>query len=105
MRCDPTLSHLQRATRARVCARCPYRTPGTDHLGTDNVRPCEATCTLFTHLSVLREAARSLDPMVAHRSRLLTRLVDRFGHRRGQRSEIVNRNGRRVVDLFEEFYQ
>ena len=104
MRFKPTLSHIQRATRARVCATCPYRTPGTDNLTADEARPCEATCALFTHLPVLREAARTVDPMVGNRPGILRRLLDRFGHRRGQRADIAQSNGNRVVDLLAEFY-
>jgi len=94
MRREPTLSHVQRLVRARVCPRCPYRTPGTDLQGTDTPRVCESHCELFVHLPVLREAARQLDPMVGHRPRVLARLVQRIGGRRGAR-----RYGQRVVNL------
>lgn len=102
MRREPTLSHVQRLVRARVCARCPYRTPGTDSLGTDFVKPCESGCPLFMHLPVLREASRQLDPMVGNRPRVLQRLVRRITRRDGHAPAPVRRYGKRVVDLLEQ---
>lgn len=100
MRTHPTLSDVQRHLRARVCAACPLRTPGTDAQSSDAVRPCEATCPLFIHLPVLREAAVHLDPMVGHREQVLTRIVHRLTHRRPR----GGRHGRKVVRVFEELF-
>ena len=104
MRREPTLSQLRGLVRARVCARCPYRTRGTDGHGSDFVRPCESSCVLFNHLPVLREAARQLDPMVGHRPRVLRRLVRRIGRQSGRTVETVRRHGKRVVELLEDLF-
>lgn len=100
----PTLSHVQRLVRARVCARCPYRTPGTDFHGIDTPRPCESSCGLFVQLPVLREAARQLDPMVGHRSRVLARLVRGMRRDPSKRAELLRSHGKSVVDLLEELF-
>ena len=104
MKPTPTLDHIQRLTRARVCAKCPYRTPGTDSQGSDFARACESSCALFMRLPVLREAARQLDPMVGHRPRVLRRLVARIGRQVGWRRGISRRSGKRVIDLLEDLY-
>lgn len=104
MRRTPTLQDVQRLTRARVCARCPYRTPGTASHDSDSARPCESNCALFVHLPVLREAARQLDPMVGHRPRVIGRLIRRISRLDGGRSETTRRNGKRVAELLEELY-
>lgn len=101
MRTHPSLSDVQRLLRARVCATCPLRTPGTDAQPSDFVRPCEASCPLFAHLPVLREAAVHLDPMVGHREQVLTRMVRRFTRHRPR----GGRHGRRVVRVFEELFR
>ena len=104
MRREPTLSHVQRMMRARVCARCPYRTPGTDSLGADFIKPCESSCPLFVHLPVLREAARQLDPMVGNRPRALGRLVRRIARRDSREPATTRRHGKHVVDLLEQLF-
>lgn len=104
MRHIPTLKDVERLTRARVCARCPYRTPGTDSHDTDFARPCESRCALFAHLPVLREAARQVDPMVGHRPQVLERLVRCIGGRPGCPYGPARRYGRRVVHLLDELF-
>ena len=104
MRRTTTLQDVQRLTRARVCAQCPYRTPGTDSKGNDFARPCESSCALFVQLPLLREAARQLDPMVGHRPRVLGQLIRRISRRDGMRSGTTRRNGKRVADLLEELF-
>lgn len=101
MRTQPSLTDVQRLLRARVCATCPLRTPGTDGRQSDVVRPCEATCPLFVHLPVLREAAVQLDPMVGHRERVLTRIVRRLTRHRPR----GGRHGTKVVRAFEELFR
>jgi hypothetical protein len=97
------VNDVERMVRARICARCPYRTAGTDQCGTDSARPCEAGRELFSHLHVLTTAARQLDPMVGHRPKVLRRLVRRIGARPGA-TDTVRRFGGRVVALLEELF-
>ena len=104
MRRTPSSQHVQRLARVRVCARCPYRTPGTDSRDSDVSRPCESACPLFIRLPVLREAARQLDPMVGHRKRVLGRLVGRIAAGQGDRAGTLRRNGHRVVELLEKLF-
>ena len=98
IRHTPSLHDVQRLVRARICADCPYRTPGMDNRGGDFARPCEATCGLFTHLPQLRGAARQLDTMVGHRPRVLRRIVPRFAKGHDNRAKTVRRHGHRVIE-------
>ena len=103
----PTLSDVQRLTRARVCDKCPSRTPGTETQGCDFVRPCEARCELFHHLPVLYQDAHQLDPMVGHRPHVIRRLIRRVTNdRRSSGNPRVAARGyvNRMVNLFEELF-
>ena len=101
----PTVQQVQRLTRARVCAACKLRTPGTDSFTADDVRPCESSCPLFVHLPVLREAGRCLDPMVGRRSAVLARIIRNVGScRRCGPNRAAQLYGNRVVALVEELF-
>ena|SRR5215469_16440846 len=100
----PTLRKVQRVTRARVCAGCPYRTPGTRSFNPDQSRACEAKCPLFGRLGVLREIARNLEPMVGHRSEVLARIVASLRRQPHESADVVRRNRSRVLALYEELF-
>lgn len=105
MKREPTLSDVQRLTRARICAHCPSRTPGTGGRSGELARPCEARCDLFSHLPILYAAAARLDPMVGHRAQVMRRLIHRMTSCRHEPGTIhVGMPGyvHRTVDLFEE---
>jgi hypothetical protein len=70
----------------------------------DVARPCEASCSLFLHLPVLKEAARRLDPMVGHRTRVLSRIIRRIGRAHHGGSGAARRNGKRLVELLEDLF-
>jgi hypothetical protein len=69
------LSTVHGAVRARVCAKCPDRTPGTD--ADSQPRPCESTCRLFRSLPGLWGLAVRIDPMVGRFGPAMSRAVRR----------------------------
>ena len=72
-----SLDQVERSFRRQLCATCPYRTPGQDHRGCEQVRPCEETCELFHLLPALYETGRHLEPMVGRRHQVLTEMLEK----------------------------
>ena len=97
----PTLQHLQGVIRAKVCADCPYRTPGGDRADTGTSRGCEKTCPLFVHLPMVREVLASTDPMVGHRYRRIEDLLLRIAGGRSPRSRYVRGHARSLAAAIE----
>src|SRR4051794_23247172 len=71
------LSTVHGAIRARVCAICPARTPGTDDAASDQPRACEATCRPFLSLPRLWSRAVRMDPMVGRFTPAMSRVIGR----------------------------
>ncbi|HEY2588531.1 MAG TPA: hypothetical protein VGI81_22510 [Tepidisphaeraceae bacterium] len=93
----PTLQHLQGVIRAKVCADCPYRTPGGSPFDTRTPRECEETCPMFVHLPVVRDVAGRTDPMVGHRRRRIEDLLLRLTNGRSPHSKYVRGHARSLA--------
>ena len=72
------LETMARSLRVKVCALCPRRPAGSEAWGNQTPRPCEATCPVFVHLPLLRDAAARVDPLVGCRERVLRGLMRRL---------------------------
>jgi hypothetical protein len=105
MQNPPNLEDVQRHVRAQVCARCPFRTSGTDANRPDQPRPCEKDCPLFVRLPMLAETARQVDPLVGHPRRALVRLMVEIGRSGKRGSATVAYHGRKVINLLENLFQ
>jgi hypothetical protein len=99
-----TLDQVKRVLRSRVCADCPYRTPGTDSQSPDRPRGCESSCRLFMHLPVLREVARQVDPMVGNRKRALSNLLTQFHGGEGTSRPALRHYRHKVVKTLEGLF-
>lgn len=97
----PTLEHLQGVIRARVCADCPYRTPGGNPFDTSAPRKCEESCPLFVDLPLVRDAAALADPMVGHRCRRMEDLLLRITGGHSARSRYVRGHVRSLAVAIE----
>jgi hypothetical protein len=102
---SPDQKEVERNIRAQVCASCPFRTPGTDANSTDEPRPCERVCPLFTQLPDLAEAARQLDPIVGNPRRTLARLILKIGRHGKRGAATIARNGRKALRVLENLFQ
>src|SRR5215204_5594330 len=60
MRHLPVYEIAHRLARQVACTQCYQRPTGSEALGPDVPRECEATCSLFFHLPTLVKAARHL---------------------------------------------
>lgn len=98
----PNIEDLQRLTRIVSCDHCPYRRPCTRSSNPDAARPCEVNCPLFTHLPLLRETARLLDPMVADRPAVLTRMVTASIPGRSRKARALRAKGMQVAARLNE---
>lgn len=54
----------QQRLRARICPHCQWRPQGSESLGPDEPRSCQAHCPIFLNLPALVQIARNLDPML-----------------------------------------
>jgi hypothetical protein len=75
---SPTLDMLKGALRVKVCANCPHRPPGSECLGSDVARGCEAHCPVFVHLPQIKAIGEQVDTMIASRERVLRGVMNRI---------------------------
>jgi hypothetical protein len=75
---SPNLDMLKRALRVKVCANCRPRTPGSECLGCDTPRACEAHCPTFVHLPQIKAIGEQVDTMIASRERVLRGVMNRI---------------------------
>jgi hypothetical protein len=75
---SPTLDMLKRALRVKVCASCPHRPAGSERLGCDTPRSCEAHCPIFLHLPQIKAIGEQVDTMIASRERVLRGVMERI---------------------------
>src|SRR5688500_16575620 len=61
MRHLPMIDVMRRAIRERVCTGCFMRPAGSEELGTNVPRECEAECTVFMNLVALRKIAAAME--------------------------------------------
>lgn len=64
--------------RVAVCRQCFRRPPGSEALGSDVPRSCQAGCEVFEHLPRLARAAACVDPMLGPYERPLGQLIERI---------------------------
>ena len=95
------LSAVQQAVRAKVCANCPQRTPGSGNLGLAP-RPCESTCALFRNLPRLWEMAVAIDPMVGRFGPAMRRAVHTVQSTESPRRAGRTRRGRAFTAALRE---
>jgi hypothetical protein len=59
---------IERAVRQTVCPACPDRPPGSEDLGADVPRACQAHCTIFLSLPALYNISRQTagDPTASY---------------------------------------
>ena len=86
MRHLPTLDMLERSLRVKVCASCPRRPPGSECLGSDVPRACEAHCPVFVHLPQIKAIGEQVDTMIASRERVLRGVMNRIREIHGRRA-------------------
>lgn len=63
------------ALRNAVCRQCSERPAGSESLGCDVPRSCEARCRLFRALPRLCTVARCIDPMIGSFDRVMDHQV------------------------------
>ena len=56
----------------------PPRPAGSDCLGCDAARACEAHCPIFVHLPQIKVIGEQVDTMIASRERVLRGVMDRI---------------------------
>jgi hypothetical protein len=84
-RLSPSLDVLKRALRVKVCATCPNRPPGSECLGCDEPRACEARCPIFVHLPQIKAIGEQVDTMIASRERILRGVMNHIREVHDQR--------------------
>jgi len=94
----PTIDHVRRVVRCRVCGRCPYHVTGPLRGGDGRASPCETRCRLFSHLPLLFEVARQADPVVGRRHERLIEIAQKITRPGGP----LRRNAYAVVEVIEE---
>ena len=82
----PTPDLVRHTVRGAVCPHCPSRPAGSEALGPDVPRACEAGCPVFESLTVLKRAAEQLDPMLRPRETSLRHLIGRLCDERKRRA-------------------
>ena len=83
----PSLSLVRHVIRETVCRQCSARPAGSESMGPDEPRTCEATCPVFARLPRLRRVAEQIDPMLRSRAAVLEKDIrwdcrERDGSRR-----------------------
>jgi hypothetical protein len=86
MRQFPTLDLLRHTVRSAICPHCLSRPAGSEALGADVPRACEAGCPVFESLPVLKRAAEQIDPMLRSREMCLRHLTARLCDYRKRRA-------------------
>jgi hypothetical protein len=104
MSTGPTLQNVEQAVRSQVCIRCPLRTPGTEHYGCEQSRPCESGCELFQLLPKLHQTAGHLEPMIGHRPRLLRDMLNEAAANERLQGEIIRSLVPTVVETINNLY-
>ena len=82
----PTLDLLRHTVRGAICPHCLSRPAGSEALGPEAPRACEAGCPLFESLPVLKRVAEQVDPMLRSREMCLRHLTARLSDDRRRRA-------------------
>jgi hypothetical protein len=99
------LCAVQRAVRAKVCARCERRSPDREaggQVGDEGARACEAGCALFQSLPRLWDLAVRIDPMVGRFEPAMNRAIRETQGPSGGGAAALSGSGRAMADALRE---